>query len=74
MSNGTRWDGLSDHDEARTPNGCLRWNTVDAAFQLNPGDDRHDDRIIECSDLGGHVRVAIPQMDRDIRIDQIRQA
>ena len=71
---GKGWDGFQDYVEARTPNRCLLWNTVDAAFQLHPGDNRHENRIVQRPYLAGHVRVAVAKMDRDICVDQIRQA
>ena len=71
---GERRDRLQDHVKARTPNGCMCGKAVDAAFQLNPRHNRDEDSIVECANLGGHVRVSIPKMDRDIRVDQIRQA
>jgi hypothetical protein len=66
---GERRDGLQYHIKARAPNGCLCGKAVDATFQLNPRYNRHEDGIVECANLGGHVRVSIPEMDRDIRVD-----
>lgn len=66
-----RRHGGEDSVEARAPDRSMGRLAIDAAFEFDAGDDRHQHGIIERGHLGRDRRIAIAQMDGDIGIEQV---
>lgn len=66
------WNGSQDCIEPRPPNGGKFGRSIDASLEFYAGDHGYQHRIVQRRDLGHDGLVAIPQVDRDIGVDQIR--
>lgn len=70
---GKHRDCVEHHIESGQPNGRLRRIAIYAALKLDPGHNRHQDRIVELCNFVGDVRVPVPQQYGDVRVEQVSQ-
>jgi hypothetical protein len=76
---GVRRQTVEGHDrdrgqhgvQASPPEGRVPRLAVDATLELDPGHDRHEHGIVEGRDPVGDRRVAVPEVNRDVGVDQV---
>ena len=69
-----RWDRSENRIKPHSSNWCVSGLSVDTTFEFHAGHHRHKDSVIERGNLGGYGRVAIAQVNRDVRVKEVSHA